>query len=233
MGFWDFFSRGDRVVRGKANAAMDAIEDANFETTVRQTVKDMKDELRKLVTASADAVANTARLERQHGKFLAQADEWKGRAKTALKAGKEDLARSALMKKKELEKQASDLDPAVTSARTVSDKLKSRIDEMKSRIDEAERNVSTLVARKNAATAQKKVAQALSDVGTSDDAFATLNRFEQAVEKEEAAAIAFDQLAAGTSADADLEEQFAALEMDGLAVGMKDDLAALKNELED
>lgn len=232
MGFWDFFSRGSRVARGKANAAMDSLEDATFETTVQQTIKDMKQELRKLVNASADAVANAARLERQHGKIVANVTEWRNRAKTALKSSNEDLARKALAKSKEFEQEASKLQPSVDGARKTADTLKARIDQMNGRISEAERNASTLVARKNAAVAQKKVAQALADVGNADDAFATLGRFEQAVEKEEAAAIAFDELAAGGSADAALEDEFAALEVGALSLEMEDDLAALKTELE-
>lgn len=231
MGFWDYFSRGGRVVRGKANAAMDSIEDATFETTLQQTVKDMKTELRTLVNNSADAVANATRLERQHGKLVSQSNEWKNRARAALKAGKEDLARKALVKKKEFDEDAAKLQPSVDSAKKIADTLGSRIGQLKDRIQDAERNASTLIARRNAATAQKKVAAALADVGTADNAFATLSRFEQAVEKEEAAASAFDALAGGSESD-DLMDEFKALEADAALAGMDDDLAALKAELE-
>lgn len=231
MGFWDYFSRGGRVVRGKANAAMDAIEDANFETTIKQTVKDMKAELRKLVNSSADAVANATRLERQHAKILAQSEDWKKRAKLALKGGNEDLARKALAKKKEYDSEAQKLAPSAEGAKKISETLQGRIKQLKDRISEAERNASTLVARRNAALAQKKVAMALADVGNGDDAFATLNRFEQSIEKEEAAAIAFDTLAGG--GEDSLEDEFAALEASTMSSEMDDDLAALKAELGD
>lgn len=230
MGFWDFFSRGGRVVRGKANAAMDVIEDANFETTLKQTIADMKGELRKLVNSSADAIANSTRLERQQAKVLADSEEWKGRAKLALSNGNEDLARKALAKKKEYDSEASKLQPTVTNAQKITETLKARIAQLKERIEEAERNASTLVARRNAAAAQKKVAMALADVGNADDAFATLARFEQAVEKEEAAAVAFDTLADSTDTMS-LEKEFAALETKSGAA-TDDDLAALKAELD-
>jgi len=230
MGFWDYFSRGGRVVRGKANAAMDAIEDANFETTIKQTVIDMKTELRNLVNSSADAVANATRLERQHGKILSQSEDWKNRAKMALKGGNEELARKALAKKKEYDSEAKKLKPSADGAKKISGTLQSRIKQLKDRINEAERNASTLVARRNAAIAQKKVAMALADVGNGDDAFATLNRFEQTIEKEEAAAIAFDTLAGGGEEDS-LEDEFAALEASSMGAAMDDDLAALKAEL--
>ena len=62
-------------------------------------------------------------------------------------------------------------------------------------------------------------------VGSADNAFAALNRFEETVAKEEASAQAFNQLAAAGKDD-DLEKEFAALQ--GRSVD--DDLAALKRE---
>jgi phage shock protein A len=230
MGFWDWFSRGGRVVRGKANAAMDSIEDATFETTLKQTIQDMKTELRELVDSSADAVANTARLERQHQKIEDQAIDWKKRAKAALQSGREDLARKALGKSKDFDGEAAALEPTVNGAKKISATLQQRIGQLKNRITDAERNAQTLIARRNAAAAQKKIAMALSDVGDSDDAFSTLARFEESVEKEEATALAYDSLAAGND-DQDLASEIAALNTAGDRLEIDDDLAALKAEL--
>ena len=66
------------------------------------------------------------------------------------------------------------------------------------------------MARKNAAVAQRKVAEAMAGVGSADNAFAALNRFEETVSKEEATAKAFDELAYAGKDD-DLEAQFAQL----------------------
>jgi phage shock protein A len=52
----DIFGRMGRVARGQANAGVDAMEDATFEATVRQTVADMKTELNNVVRASAGGV---------------------------------------------------------------------------------------------------------------------------------------------------------------------------------
>ena len=97
--------------------------------------------------------------------------------------------------------------------------------ELLPRVDEAERTATTLVARKNAAQAQRKVAEALAGVGSADNAFAALNRFEETVSKEEATAQAFNQLASAGKDD-DLEKEFAALG----AHSVDADLAALKRE---
>jgi len=87
MGFLnDFFGRGGRVVRGQANQAMSAVENANFEATVKQAILDMRTELNNTVRASASAMANYNRLETEYQKYVRQSQDWKARASEALDA---------------------------------------------------------------------------------------------------------------------------------------------------
>src|SRR5271157_4976984 len=206
----DIFGRMGRVARGQANAGVDAMEDATFEATVRQTVADMKTELNNVVRASAVAMSNYNRLDAEYQKYVTQAQEWKNRAGQALDAGNEDLAKKALAKKAESDRQVASMQQAIDAARATSEKLKSQVGELKSKIDEGERTATTLVARKNAASAQRKVAEAMAGVGNADNAFSALGKFEESVAREEATAQAFDQLAS-TGKDDDLEKQFAQL----------------------
>jgi phage shock protein A len=211
MGFLsEIFGRMGRVARGQANAGVDVLEDATFEATVKQTVADMKAELNKVVQASAVAMSNYNRLDAEYQKYVRQSQEWKDRAGQALDANNEDLARKALAKKAECDKQVASMQTAVDAASQTSEKLKQQVTELKRKIEEGERTATTLVARKNAAAAQRKVAEAMSGVGSADNAFSALNRFEETVAKEEATAKAFDQLASAGKDD-DLEAQFAAL----------------------
>src|SRR5437667_4840788 len=204
----DIFGRMGRVARGQANQGVDVIEDATFEATVRQTVADMKTELNNVVRASAMAMSNYNSLDAEYQKYARQSQEWKDRAGQALDAGNEDLAKKALAKKAECDQQIASLQNAINSARQASDSLKAQVVELKHKIEEGERTATTLVARKNAAMAQRKVAEAMAGVGTADNAFSTLNRFEETVSKEEATAQAFDQLASAGKDD-NLEKEFA------------------------
>jgi len=206
----DVFGRLGRVARGQANQGVDVIEDATFEATVRQTVADMKNELNNVVRASAVAMSNYNRLDAEYQNYVRQAQEWKDRAGQALDAGNEDLARKALAKKAECDKQVAGMQAAVDAAQKTSAKLKQQVGELKQKIEEGERTATTLVARKNAAAAQRKVAEAMAGVGSADNAFSQLKRFEDTVSKEEATAQAYDQLA-NTGKDDSLEAQFAAL----------------------
>ena len=206
----DMFNRMGRVARGQANKGVDAMEDATFEATVKQTVADMKNELNNVVRASAMAMSNYNRLDAEYQKYVRQSQDWKDRANLALDAGNEDLAKKALAKKAESDTQVASMQQAVDAASQASEKLKQQVTELKHKIDEGDRTATTLVARKNAASAQRKVAEALAGVGNADNAFSQLSRFEESVSKEEATAKAFDQLASAGKDD-DLEAQFAAL----------------------
>lgn len=224
MGFFsEFFGRGGRVVRGQLNQGMDQVEDATFEATVKQTVRDMRAELAKTINASAMAMSNHNRLEAEYQKYVQESEQWVARANQALDAGNEDLAKKALARKAESDKQIAAMKPGVDAARNASESLKQKVAELKRRIDDADRTATTLVARKNAATAQRKVAEALSGVAQADNAFAALKGFEESVSREEAKAKAFDQLAAAGKDDA-LESEFAQLE----AGSVDNELAALK-----
>jgi phage shock protein A len=223
--FSEIFNRAGRVARGQVNAGMSSIEDANFETTVRQTIADMKVELNKVVQSSAMAMSNYNQLDAEYQKYVRQSKEWKDRAGLALDAGNEDLARKALAKKAESDKQVASLQAAIDSARQASDALKTQVSDLKHKIEDGERTASTLVARKNAALAQRKVSEALAGVGKADNAFAQLSTFEKSVAKEEATAKAFDQLA-NAGKDTNLEAEFAQLESGGVDA----ELQALKRE---
>lgn len=224
MGFFsDLFSRSGRVARGKVNSGLDTLEDATFETTVKQTVRDMRAELVKTINASAMAMSNHNRLEAEYQKYVRQSEEWVGRANQALDAGNEELARKALAKKAESDEQIRSMQSGVDAARNASEQLKQKVNELKRRIDEAERTATTLVARKNAAVAQRKVAEALSGVAEADNAFAALKGFEESVAKEEAKAKAFDQIAAAGQDDT-LEAEFKMLQ----GGSVENELAALK-----
>lgn len=226
MGFLsDMFNRTGRVARGQVNSGVSALEDATFESTVRQTVADMKTELNNVVRASAMAMSNYNRLDAEYQKYVKQSQEWKDRAGQALDAGNEDLAKKALAKKAESDKQVASLQSAVEAAGKASESLKSQVAELKHKIDDGERTATTLVARKNAASAQRKVSEALAGVGKADNAFAQLSHFEESVAKEEATAKAFDQLA-NTGTDKDLEAEFA--QLGGHSVDSE--LEALKRE---
>src|ERR1700758_67313 len=129
--FSDIFTRSGRVVRGQVNQGMSAVEDATFESTVKQTVADMKTELNNVVRASASAMSNYNQLDAEYQKYVKQSQEGKDRAGQALDAGNEDLAKKALARKGEIDKQVASMQTAVENARQASDALKTQVQDLK------------------------------------------------------------------------------------------------------
>ncbi|MCP4599163.1 MAG: PspA/IM30 family protein [Proteobacteria bacterium] len=220
-----FFGRLSRVFIGKANQGVDALEDATFETTVKQTIRDMEEELSKVVKASAEAMSNHNRLESEYERYRKQSVDWKYKAKKALESGNEELAKKALAKKAQSDRQIDSMSSSVEEAHKVRDKLKGQVAELRNRISEAKRTSSTLIARKNAANAQKKVAQALAGASETDNAFAELDRFEDTIARDEALAKAYDDMSYDT--DSILKKEFEDLDI----VDVDDELSMLKAEM--
>jgi phage shock protein A len=219
------FNRLSRVFKGKAHQGMDMLEDATFETTLKQTIRDMETELNQVIKASAEAMSNHNRLVAEYEKNQESAKDWKHKAVKALEAGNEPLARKALAKKGECERLAQSMERSVADAAEVRTKLKTQVDMLRNKIAEAKRTSATLIARKNAASAQKKVAKALAGISEGDNAFQSLERFEETVAREEAIAKAYDDMA--DAEDVALKKAFEELDMSDVDA----DLEALKAEL--
>ena len=219
------FNRLSRIFKGKAHQGVDMLEDATFDTTLMQTIREMEEELNTVIKASAEAMSNHNRLEAEYEKYREQSAEWKRKAVKALEANNESLAKKALVKKGECDRQVDSMATAVTDAAAVRTKLKSQVDMLRSKIAEGKRTAATLIARKNAANAQKKVAKALAGVSEGDNAFQSLERFEETVAREEALAKAYDDMA--DTEDVALKKEFENLDI----TDADKELDALKAEL--
>ena len=219
------FNRLSRVFKGKAHQGVDMLEDATFETTLKQTIRDMETELNQVIKASAEAMSNHNRLVAEYERNQESALDWKQKAVKALEAGNEPLAKKALAKKGECDRLAKSMERSVADAAEVRTKLKTQVDMLRNKIAEAKRTSATLIARKNAASAQKKVAKALAGISEGDNAFQSLQRFEETVAREEAIAKAYDDMA--DTEDAELKKAFEELDMTDVDA----DLEALKAEL--
>lgn len=229
MGIFDWLPRAQRAARARANSALGRFEDEGFEGSLQGSLQAMRAELGALSTAAADATAAHTRLQREQERLMAQAEEWRDKARQALQNGREDLARAALGRAKDLqargEEMATDLIEAASRAR----ELRERLDRLRQRLAEADRTAAALAARRQAAAAQKKVARALGTVPEADGAFATLSRLERQVEEEEAIAQAYADIvasdrAAGLALPEELEQSSAGSELD-------DELRALQEEM--
>jgi phage shock protein A len=215
------FGRMTDIVKANINDLLDRAEDP--EKMIKQMVLEMEEAVNKATLAVGSAIANEKSLERQYNKQLAQSNDWQQKAIVAVNSGRDDLARQALERKNTISKNASDLERMVTEARTTSTQLRGQLDQLKSKLDEARMRQNTLIARSQAAKAKKEIAQSFSGIGS--DAFSKFDKLEQRVEKTEAEAEAFAQLAGENTS---LEDQFKML---GTGAEVDDELAQLKSQL--
>ncbi|MCX7879473.1 MAG: PspA/IM30 family protein [Ignavibacteria bacterium] len=184
------FSRIADIFKANINDVLDKAEDP--EKMIKQMVLEMEESVNKATLAVANAIANEKMLERKIEKARKESEEWEFKARQALQAGREDLAKAALERKLISEKNFQDLQPIYLQAKETTNKLRTQLNSLKAKLDEARARQSTLIARSQAAKAQKEIAKNLSGVGS--DAFAKFDKYEQKIAKLEAEAVAFEEL---------------------------------------
>ncbi len=215
------FGRMADIMKANINDLLDRAEDP--EKMIKQMVLEMEEAVNKATIAVGSAIANEKMLERQYNKQTAETDEWQKKAIQAVSAGRDDLAKAALERKNTIQKNVGDLERMLGEARTTSTALRGQLDQIKAKLDEARMRQNTLIARAQAAKAKKQIAQSFAGVGS--DAFSKFDKLEQKVEKQEAEADAFAQLAGENTS---LEDQFKQLSAGSDADA---ELAALKAQL--
>lgn len=215
------FGRIADVFKANVNDALDRVEDP--EKMLKQMVIEMEESVNKTTLAVAQAIANEKGLERKIEKARKDKEEWEHKAMLALQASRDDLARAALEKKAIAERNLTDLVPIHVQALQTSNKLRQQLDSLKSKLDEARSRQSTLIARSQAAKAQKQIAQSMGGVGS--DAFSKFDKFEGKIEKLEAEATAFEELAGSNT---NLDDEFKKLSS---GPGIDNELEAMKAKM--
>lgn len=199
------FSRVSDIFKANINELLDKAEDP--EKMIKQMVIEMEEAVNKATTAVGSAIANEKQLERQYNEKKKLTEDWQSKALQAVNAGRDDLAKQALVKKNMFMKTQNDLEQPLQEARNTSVNLRAQLEKLKAKLDEARARQSTLIARHRAAEAKKQIAQSMSGIG--DSAFANFDRYEQKVLKAESEADAFQELAGESTS---LDDEFKKLE---------------------
>jgi phage shock protein A len=217
------FQRLGTLLKSNVNDAISKAEDP--EKMLNQMLLDMQQQMVEAKKQVAVAIADEKRLQKQFEQEKALAVEWEKKAMLAVKAGNDELAKQALLRKTEHEKLALGYEQQWTAQKTSVDQLKGALQTLNTKIEEAKRKKNLLVARAKRAEAQKTIAETLDGI-SSTSAFDTMSRMEEKIAKKEAEAQATYELAESTSGD-DLQKKFDALQ----TVEADDALAALKAKM--
>jgi phage shock protein A len=230
MGIFDRFKT---VVKSNINDLISKAEDP--EKMLNQLVFDMNSQLVEAKKQVAASIADEKRLERQLIENKAKADDWERKAMLAVKAGKDDLAKEALVRKQEFDNYTKGFEQEWEKQKQAVEQLKSTLRQLQLKIEEATRKKNLLVARAKRAEAQKKIQSTLGQL-SDNSAFSSFDRMAAKVDQVEAEADAMGELAEATSGtDPTLEKQFKELESSsgGGADAMLEELKAKMAKLED
>jgi len=223
------FSRLKTLISSNVNDMISKAEKP--EKMLNQLIIEMNEQLIESKKAVAMAIADEKKLEREKDNNLALAKEWERKAMLAVNAGKDDLAKEALLRKQEYDKAAAEYLKQWEAQRASVDKLKESLRELQSKIEEAQRKKNLLVARAKRAEAQQKIQDTISTVSGNRSAFDAFDRMAQKVDQMEAQADAAKELE-DLSNDTNLEKRFAELEKsdssaDLLLLELKEKMKAL------
>jgi phage shock protein A len=176
------FDRISRLFRSNVNAALSAVEQP--EKMLNQIIADMRSQLAKAKQQVAAALADEKRLQDQTMVELREAEEWERRAMLAVKEGKDDLAKQALVRRNEHVSRGQQMQMTWEAHKQETDRLKNSLRELNDNIEEANRKKTLLLARQRRADAQRRIAETMSAV-SDKSAFESFSRMEERIEQNE------------------------------------------------
>jgi phage shock protein A len=218
------------VLKSNINALISKAEDP--EKMLNQLLMDMNENLLEAKKQTAMSIADEKKLERQMLENKSQADDWEKKAMLAVKAGKDDLAKEALLRKQEYEGYAASFQKEFESQHAAVEQLKDALRQLQTKIEEAGRKKNLLIARAKRAEAQKQIQQTMGSL-SGNSSFDTFDRMTQKVDQVEAEAEALKELGTVTTEDQKLEDKFKELESsDASADKLLEDLKSKMGQIE-
>ncbi|MFD7442991.1 PspA/IM30 family protein [Streptomyces sp. NPDC059909] len=205
-----------QLAKANINALLDQAEDP--QKMLDQLIRDYTNNIAEAEQAVAGTIGNLRLMEQDHQEDVDAAKEWGGKALAASRKADElrasgqtadadkfdNLAKVALQRQLQSEREAKTAEPTIAAQTQVVDKLKSGLDQMKTKLRELQAKRDELVARARSAQAQNQMMDAVKNIDVLDPT-SELNRFEDKVRREEAKAKGKEELAA-SSLDAQFEQ---------------------------
>jgi phage shock protein A len=201
----------------------------NPEKMLNQIILDMRDQLAKAKREVAAAIADERKLRGQLDDEAKQARDWEHRAMLAVKEGRDDLAKQALVRQQEHAERAGALEQTWRAQAQETEKLKASLRQLNEKIEEAKRKRNLLIAKQKRAQASRRIHETMS--GLSDtSAFEAFNRMAEKIEESERRNLAAAEVNEALAGDT-LETQFMRLESGGGDADVEGRLAALKQQM--
>ena len=139
-----YFSRLTEIVTCNLTALLDGAEDR--QATLEEIIKEIQDGVTGAKRSVRTAENNVTRIECEISEQLIQSGEWMTKARDFLEKDREDLARNALSRKKEVENLIAGLEQQLNAAVSTRDHLKTTLHALEARLADAQRRRTTAPA---------------------------------------------------------------------------------------
>ncbi len=167
------FSRMSDIINSNINALLDKAEDP--EKMVRLIIQEMEETLVEVRTTSARAIADKKELGRRRDWLTEESAEWQRKAEVAIKKGRDDLARAALLEKNKAADAARAAEQELMLLDETLAKLNEDIAALQQKIKDAKTRQNAIIVRGKAAKSRLGVRRQLHDANIDD----AMQRFEQ------------------------------------------------------
>lgn len=214
--------RLSRLLRANVNDLISRAEDPGL--IIEQALRDMRGAYAEARTEVADAMSQTAKLQREADTNRRLSAEYQSKAEEALRGGSEDLAREALRRSQNTKDLAKGFDEQIEKQTAMVDQLKTQLRALEGKIDEMESKKSLLAARQKTAQATST----LNKVSGFDKAGGAMDAFEE-MEQKVAGMEDRNQALSTLSKEGNLDEQLKDL---GRNKDLDDAFAALKAKVQ-
>lgn len=220
------FERLSRLLRSNINDLIAKAE--NPEKMLVQVIEDMRKQLAQAKQEVAVAIADERKLRMQVEDERKQAQEWERRARLAVREGRDDLAKQALVRGQEHASNAAEMEEQWIKHREETERLKDSLRQLNAKIEEAKRKKNLLIAKQKRAQAQRRIHDTMA--GLQDkSAFRAFDQMVEKIEDTERKALASAEVTEDLTGD-DLTREFSLLESDS-DEDVEDRLLALKRDM--
>ena len=221
------FDRLATLFKSNINDLISSAE--NPEKMLNQILVDMRDQLVKAKQQVAAAIADEKRLKDQADAEYRQAQDWEQKAVLAVREGRDDLARQALLRQSEHLAHAQQLEATWQAHVAETERLKASLRELNEKIEEAKRKKNLLLARQRRAQAQQRISETMSGM-SERSAFEAFARMEEKIAQNERMIRASSEMDEEFSGDR-LQRDFKQLERSAGSAGADAQLLALKQKM--
>ena len=198
------FTRFSDIVNSNINAILDKAEDP--EKIVRLMIQEMEDTLVEVRSAAARSIADKKDLNRRLGRLESEQRDWDGKAELALRKGREDLAKAALVEKSRATAAADIIRSDYVAVDEGLSKLNDDIARLENKLADAKARQKALLARHKTANSRLAARKKIFDYQI-DDALVRFEQYTRRIDDVEGRIEAYD-----LGLPKDLNHEFASLE---------------------